>query len=166
MRISRSFEYPADPHAVAAMVADPAFQARKCEATHAESHTESVTPLGDSTQIRTRRVMPTDDFPDFVRSMVGPKIAVSETYVWSAPAADGSRDGTVEVEVGDGKVPVAMTGTMTLRPGGPGSVVRIEGELKAKVPLIGGRIEKAAEPAVLDAIAKEREVGLEWLGAS
>ncbi len=149
------------------MVSDPAFQARKCEATHAESHTESVTAVGDATQIRTRRVMPTDDFPDFVRSMVGPKIAVAETYLWSAPAADGSRDGTVDVEVGDGKVPVAMTGKVTLRPhGAGGSVITIDGELKAKVPLIGGRIEKAAEPAVLDAISKEREVGLEWLGAS
>jgi Protein of unknown function (DUF2505) len=163
MKISESFEYPAPPTDVAVMVADPAFQAAKCAATHPLSHTESVTQEGDKTRIVTERVLPTDDFPDFVRSMIGPKIAVVETYLWGAPTGDGSRDGTVTVDIGDGNLPVGMTGTITLRPHGSGSVIRLDGELKAKVMLIGGKIEKAAEPAIRDAIEKERQTGMEWL---
>ncbi len=164
MRISESFEYPAPPAEVAAMVSDPAFQAMKCEASHPLSHTESVTQEGDRTRIMTRRVTPTDDFPDFVRSMIGPTIAVVETYVWEAPSADGSRTGTVTVDIGDGNLPVGMTGRISLAPHGTGSVIRLEGELKARMMLIGGKIEKAAEPAVRDAIEKERQTGMAWLG--
>lgn len=109
--------------------------------------------------------MPTDDFPDFVRSMIGPQIVVVETYLWEAPASDGSRNGTLTVDIGDGNLPVGMTGTITLKPHGTGSVIRVDGELKARVMLIGGKIEKAAEPAVRDAIDKEHQTGMEWLGA-
>ena len=39
-----------------------------------------------------------------------------------------------------------------------------EGERKARMMPIGGKIEKAAEPAVRDAIEKERQTGMAWLG--
>lgn len=82
MQISKSFEYPAAPADVALMVSDPAFQAKKCEATHPLTHRESVTAKGDQTEIITSRDLPTDSFPDMMKSMVGPKIRVTETYVW------------------------------------------------------------------------------------
>ncbi|MEO7059733.1 MAG: DUF2505 domain-containing protein [Lapillicoccus sp.] len=163
MQISKSYEYPASPAEVALMVGDPTFQARKCEATHPLSHSESVTPKGDQTEIVTIRVMPTDSFPDMLKSMVGPKIRVTETYVWSPAGPDGSRTGTVEVAIGDGSLPVGMKGTVSLKPSGAGSVVHIEGDLKARVPLLGGKIEKAAGPSIIDAIDREHEVGLAWL---
>ncbi|MDQ2756534.1 MAG: DUF2505 domain-containing protein [Actinomycetota bacterium] len=165
MKISESYEYPAPPADVATMLADPAFQAMKCEATRALSHTESVTREGDTTRITTRRVMPTDSFPSFVGSMIGSTITVVETYLWSAASGDGSRTGTVTVDIGDGNLPIRMAGTLTLEPHGAGSVIRLDGELRAKVVLIGGKIEKAAEPAVHDAIEKERQTGMRWLGA-
>jgi hypothetical protein len=42
-------------------------------------------------------------------------------------------------------------------------VLTIEGELKASVPLVGGRIEKAAAPAVAGAFHGEGETGRRWL---
>ena len=40
----------------------------------------------------------------------------------------------------------------------------VAGELKASIPLLGGKMEKAAEPALMSAIRKEEEVGLQQLG--
>lgn len=164
MKITKTFEYAATPRDVFAMMADPQFQARKCEATHAVKHTESVTPKGDQTEIVTRRVVPTDDFPDFAKRMVGSRIAVTETIMWSRASVDGSRTGTIQLAIGD--APVSMSGTVRLAPCSGGTRIDVEGDLKAKIPLVGGAIEKAAAPSILEAIDKEHEVGQEWLAGS
>jgi hypothetical protein len=161
MRITSSFEYPAAPEQVFPMMTDPRFQAEKVEATHPLSHKESVTPRGDTTEVVTSRLMPTDGFPEFARSMIGPKIRVTETIVWGQAAADGSRSGSLSIGIGD--APVSLTGTMRLTPSALGTRVDIDGELKARVPLLGGRIEKAAEVPVRAAIDREHEVGVKWL---
>lgn len=161
MRITTSYEYAAAPEKVFAMIADPRFQAEKCEATHALRHTETVTPKGAQTEIVTTRVLPTDGFPDFAKSLIGSKITVTETIIWSPASIDGSRTGTISIGMGD--APVGMEGTMRLAPSSRGTRIDIDGDLKARVPLLGGRIERAAEGSVLAAIDKEHEVGQDWL---
>jgi hypothetical protein len=161
MRITTSFDYAATPQDVFTMLADPAFQAAKVEATHPLSHTESVTPKGEQTEIVTSRVISTDGFPDFAKSMIGPKLRVTETIMWSRASADGSRTGTIDIAIGD--APVAMNGTLRMAAGGSGTRIDIDGDLKAKIPLVGGRVEKAAERPILGAIEKEQEVGTAWL---
>jgi carbon monoxide dehydrogenase subunit G len=161
MRIQTSFDYAATPEDVFAMLADPEFQAAKVEATHPLPHTESVTPKGEQTEIVTSRVISTDGFPDFAKSMIGPKVRVSETIVWSRGSADGSRTGTIHIAMGD--APVSMSGTLRLAPGGTGTRIDVDGDLKAKIPLVGGKVEKAAEGPILGAIDKEQEVGTAWL---
>jgi hypothetical protein len=52
---------------------------------------------------------------------------------------------------------------MTLRPGDGGTRQTIDGDLKASVPLVGGRIEKAIEPAMQAAIRVEQREGRAWL---
>ena len=161
MRITTSFDYAATPEDVFTMLADPAFQAAKVEATHPLSHTESVTPKGEQTEIVTSRVISTDGFPDFAKSMIGPKLRVTETIMWSRASADGSRTGTIDIAIGD--APVAMNGTLRMAAGGSGTRIDIDGDLRARIPLVGGRVEKAAERPILGAIEKEQEVGTAWL---
>jgi hypothetical protein len=161
MRITTFFDYAATSEDVFTMLADPAFQAAKVEATHPLSHTESVTPRGEQTEIVTSRVISTDGFPDFAKSMIGPKLRVTETIMWSRASADGSRTGTIDIAIGD--APVAMSGTLRMAPGGSGTRIDIDGDLKAKIPLVGGRVEKAAERPILGAIEREQEVGTAWL---
>lgn len=161
MRIQKSYEYAASPEAVFAMLADPEFQAAKCEAMHPLSHTESVTPKGEQTEIVTRRVVSTDGFPDFAKSMIGPKLAITETVIWSRASMDGSRTGTIVIGIGD--APVGMQGTISMMAGGVGTQMEINGDLKARIPLLGGTIEKTAEPWVVAAVDKEQEIGRTWL---
>ena len=161
MKISRTFQYAAPPAAVFAMMANPAFQARKLEEAGALSHTESVTPKGDQTEILTSRVMSTGHFPDFARKLTGPELTVSETILWSPAGGDGSRTGTINIAVGT--LPIAMVGTVRMTPTGDGTEIDVNGDLKARIPLMGGKIEKAAEGPIVSAIDSEAEVGHAWL---
>lgn len=161
MRISATFEYAATPETVFAMLADEAFQERKCEATGARSHAVAITVNGERTVIVSSRDLPTDQFPDFVKGLVGATLAVTETQDWGPPASDGARRGVLTVDITG--APIELSGTLTLRPGGVGSVESVEGDLKARIPLLGGRIEKAAAPAIESAIRVERKVAESWL---
>ena len=161
MRIRATIEYAATPAEVFAMLADRDFQDAKAKATGALEHEVSVTAKGEHTVIVSKRTMPTDDFPDFVKSMVGATLPVTETHDWGPAAGDGSRRGTITVAVGN--LPVGLDGTLTLGPGGEGTTQAVDGDLKARIPLIGGKVEKAAAPAIEAAIDIERTTGRAWL---
>jgi Protein of unknown function (DUF2505) len=164
MRLTARLDYPdADPATVFAMLTDPAFLARTCEATGALSHEVDVGEgTGGATVLTTVRVLPTDRVPDLVRSLVGQQLTVRRVDTWRAAAADGSRSGRIDVAIVG--TPVSMTGTLALAAAGrSGTHESVDGELTASVPLLGGRIAKAAEPAVRAAIEVEQRIGAAWL---
>lgn len=163
MKISATLSYAATPHEVFAMLADEAFQARKCAATGALSHSVFISAQGDRTLIVSSRDLPTDDFPDFVRGLVGRTLAVTETQDWGPAGPGGKREGTLKVDIAN--APIDLAGTLSLAPAGRGSVQSVRGELRARVPLFGGKIEQAAAPAIESAIGVEREIGQAWLAS-
>ena len=89
--------------------------------------------------------MPTDQLPDFVKSFVGKELHLTETSTWGPAAADGSRRGRLVV-TRRRRARSRSTPASPLAPPGPGSREVVEGELTAKVPLLGGKIEQAAAP--------------------
>ncbi len=164
MRLSAEIRYDADPRAVFTMLADTAFQDRKCTATGALDHEVEIEEFDDgSATVTTRRTMPTDRVPDFVRTFVGQTLQVEQIDDWGPASADGAREGTVVVEIKG--APVRLAGSLRLAADGGGSLESIDGDLKASVPLIGGKIEKAIEPALLAAITVEQREGRAWLAS-
>jgi hypothetical protein len=161
VKISDTVDYAATPEAVFAMLTDEDFQAHKCVATGARSHSVTISKQGDRTRIVSSRDLPTDDFPDVVKRMVGATLAVTETQDWGPPGTDGSRRGSLTVEIAG--APIELAGTLSLAPGGKGTVETVQGELKARMPLISGMIENAAAPAIRSAIRVESETGQDWL---
>jgi hypothetical protein len=160
--VSSEIRYEADPGRVFSMIIDPGYQEAKCAASGSLEHEVDVSTQDDgSAVVISHRTLPTDDFPDFVRSFVGSSIRLHETQRWQAPAADGSRSGSIEVELHG--APVRFTGSVALTTDGSGTYWPVEGELKASLPFLGGKIEKAAEPAVLAAIRIEQTTGTTWL---
>ena len=161
MKISASLDYAATPHEVFAMLADEIFQTRKCIATGALSHTVSISANGERTVIVSSRDLPTADFPSFIQTLVGATLAVTETQDWGPAGTDGARQGVITVDIAG--APIDLDGTLSLARNGRGSVETVEGDLRARIPLIGGKIEKAAAPAIESAINVEREIGQSWL---
>ena len=111
-----------------------------------------------------RRVMPTDRFPDFARKMTGERLTLVETTTWAAsPSADGSR--TAEVSMHVEGAPVTSSTSTVVRPSGDGATEEVTGQVTAKVPLVGGRIEKAVLPALDAALEAQVDAYREWTGS-
>ncbi|HET9655927.1 MAG TPA: DUF2505 domain-containing protein [Kineosporiaceae bacterium] len=162
MRITAEIHYDADPGTVFRMISDVSFQERKCQATGALDHEVEVEEYDDGgALVRSHRTLPADGVPDFVKSLVGPTLRVTQVDDWAGPGPDGSREGTAVVEIAG--APLRFTATLRLEPNGTGSRQSVQGDLKASVPLVGGRIEKAAEPAILAAVRAEQRTAQAWL---
>ena len=68
-----------------------------------------------------------------------------------------------EVSITMGAAPIALKGDIRIIPADDGTEVVIEGDLKASIPFLGGKVESAASPSVISGIHKEYAVGLAWL---
>ena len=162
MRVTADLRYDADPATVFEMLSDQAFQDRKLSQTGALSWEVRVQQQAGGVVIVSRRALPTDQVPDAFKSLVGASITIAQTETWGPAAADGSRTGAMDLEVVG--APVRMQATLSLSATAEGgSVELVDGELKARVPLVGGRIERTAEPAVRAAIDAEQRIGRAWL---
>lgn len=160
MDMQSELRFDSDPVAVFEMLTDENYIARKTQAANAVDHHVKVTRDGELVTINLTRVMP-PDVPDFVRKFVGDTIDVKQIDTWDASAADGSRRGTISLELVG--APVTCTGTLSLVPDGTGTRVTISGQLRASVPLFGGKIEQAVHQGLMHVAKVEQRVGTEWL---
>lgn len=161
MKISETVSYSASPETVYAMLTDVAFQERKCADAGALRQEVAVHDGDAGARVVTRRDLPTDSLPDFAKRVVGTTLTIVETYDWGPRATDGARDATLVVEASG--APVALRGTVSLRPGGSGSTLSVSGDLKAAIPLFGGKVEQAAAPAFVAGLRAEGRTGAAWL---
>jgi hypothetical protein len=161
VRVTADIRYPASPSTVFEMLTDKTFQDRKLAQTGALTWEVQVQLADGGASIVSTRAMATDQVPDTFKAMVGQQITITQTETWSPAGADGSRSGTLEVEVGGALV--RMKASLSLSGTDGGTVELVDGELKARVPLVGGKIERAVEPAVRAAIEAEQRIGRAWL---
>jgi hypothetical protein len=161
VRFESTIDYPADVHTVAAMLADEEFVRRKVAASGALESSHDILREGDAFTVTTRRQMPTDQVPASFRSLVGQSLDVRLVEAWEAPQADGSRTGTLSLDIVG--APVRVTGRMSLHPAGEGTEQSFAGDVTASIPFFGKPIEKAATDAVDKVLAVERSIGLDFL---
>ncbi|TWP35117.1 DUF2505 domain-containing protein [Leekyejoonella antrihumi] len=162
MRIEETWSYDADAHRVYAMTIDPRFQESKCRHAAAVSYSAGVTHKDGHDLVLIRRSMSTEGFPPQLRSMIGNTINIEERQLWPTEAdADGRREAEVTVAIMG--APVMFTGRLQMTPQGESTSMRASGDLRARVPLFGGKIEEAAVPAITGAIEIERSTGRSYL---
>ncbi len=137
------------------------YQDDKCAAAGALSFATHVEEGADGTHTTTaQRVMSSGNVPDLIKRLLGETVDVTETITWGPRDDDGGRRGDLDVTI-KGQ-PITMTGHTYVRPHGAGSEIGLVADLTAKIPIVGGRIERAVAPEVLKAIAAEDETALEW----
>jgi hypothetical protein len=165
VKLIAQLRFDAAPEAVFDMLTDSQFQARKCHANGSLSYeVDIVDHTNGGATITTLRNLPTDKAPEYVRNLVGKTLAVHEVDDWGPPAQDGSRRGTIDVRIKGS--PVHVRGILTLGPDGAGAVEAIDAKVKASVPFLGGRIERAVEPVIQAALRVEQREGNAWLAAT
>ncbi|WP_392544919.1 DUF2505 domain-containing protein [Oryzobacter telluris] len=162
MRLQTREELAGTVDEVHALLTDQAFQEAKCAATTDDgTYTVDVSGSAPKQRVRTQRQLPSDGLPDIARSFVGEHLTIIEVIDWSGPAADGSREAVVDIHVKG--APLTIKGTLRLVPSGSGTAEVLDADLKANVPLIGGRLEKAAAEPITAAIGIEANLLREWL---
>ncbi|HTW15743.1 MAG TPA: DUF2505 domain-containing protein [Nocardioides sp.] len=155
-RIKHELTYDAPLAAVAAMLVDPVFREQVCDRQHVLRRQVSVTPSGSGTEVVVDQVQAAEGIPSFAKKFVGDEINIVQKEIWTdaeradvfvtIPGKPGDMRGTIRLEERDGRT----TETVSL-------------EIKVGLPLVGGKIEGLVGDLLLKALAKENEVGRDYL---
>lgn len=156
MKFHTELSYDAPPAEVFAMLSDPAFRERVCEAQHVVSHDVRIDAVGAGMDVTIRTEQNTGGLPSIAKKFVGETTTAIVTESW----ADGS-GGDVEITA-PGK-PTKISGAVTLREAGSGTVQTVDLDAKVKVPLIGGKLEQLLVDSLEAGYVKEQQVGTAWL---
>lgn len=160
MKLREEIAYPADIDAVFAMLCDPAYRRRVCEATYAIDHSVSVRGEGDLVIVSIMRVMPAD-VPPVARALVGDRIEIQQVERW---AADGrARERTADLSLEFVGQPAHMSGRILLTAVNGATRGMIDGELRVNVPFFGGRIADAMAEGFRFALSVEADVAKDYL---
>ena len=155
MRLHHELDYEAPPGDVLAMMADPLFWDRVAEATVALSSTATVGTEGETTDVVIDQEQRVAGVPSFAKKFVGDSTRAITTQAWQGTRA------TYTVET-PGK-PTSISGTATIAENGTGSTLTYDLDVKASVPLVGGKLEKLVVELTTEGFDKEQVVGAAWL---
>jgi hypothetical protein len=156
MKIRHQLQYDAAPDDVYAMLGDPAFRDRVCDAMDVVSRDISIEPRDGGMSVRIDMVQRTQGVPGFAKKVVGDETRIIQTETWTA-----GRGADLEVEI-PGK-PGHVRGRITLGPDGAGTVEAFAGEAKINIPLVGGKLEGLIERLFTRGMDTEQRVGAAWL---
>jgi len=155
MRLRHELAYDAPPAEVRAMLNDPLFWDEVAAATGALSSTATIGAEGATTRIVVDQEQRVTGVPSFAKKFVGDSTRAITTQVWRGDEA------SYEVEA-PGK-PTSIKGTATLAENGTGSTLTYDLDVKASVPLVGGKLEKLVVELTTEGFEKEQVVGAAWL---
>ncbi len=157
VKFRHELTYDAPPDEVFAMLADPAFRAKVCDAQGVVSHDIDLTPTDEGFTLVNDQVQNTAGLPAIAKKIAGDTTrAVIEEH-WTSRAG-----GTVSVTA-PGK-PTTATGTVRLEARGAGTAEVVELDVKVKVPVIGGKLEGLMADNIKAGLEVEQTVGTAWLG--
>jgi uncharacterized protein YndB with AHSA1/START domain len=156
MLLRHEIHYNASAAEVYAMLTDPAFRSKALAAMGVISHEITITAEGSATRILIDQVQPTEGVPSFAKKFAGETTRAVQTEVWSSPTS-----ATLKVDA-PGK-PTEISGTLTLTESGGKTTEVFEGEVKARVPLIGGKLENVIAGLFTAGFDKENAAGIAWL---
>jgi len=156
MKFSHRLTYDAAPADVLAMLADPAFREKVCVAMRATRRDVSIDGAPESMKVVVDQTQPAKGIPSFAKKFVGDEIQIVQHEQWK-----GGSGATLKVEI-PGK-PGALDGSIALSQNGSGTVEAVEGDIKVKIPMIGGKLEALIGDLLASALRTEERVGKAWL---
>jgi hypothetical protein len=116
----------------------------------------SVSGKGAGMVVVVDQTQPAKGMPGFAKKFVGDEIRIVQRETWK-----DTTSAVLRIEV-PGK-PGTMDGSMVLVGDGTRTVETVAGEIKVKVPLVGGRIEGLVGGLLGHALDVEERVGRRWL---
>lgn len=156
MKFEHSVHYEAPASEVYAMLGDPAFREKSAASMGVISADVSITPDGAGMRVVIDQVQPTEGVPSFAKKFAGETTRAIQTEVWSGPEG-----GDITIET-PGK-PSSMSGQLTLTETGGVTTETMTGEVRIKIPLLGGKLEALMVDLIKSGMDSEHEAGTAWL---
>lgn len=156
MKIRHQLKHDASPDEVYAMLSDPAFRKRVCEAMDTVSHHIAIDRTDSGMSVRIDMVQRTQGMPSFAKRIVGDETRIIQSERWIA-----EQGADLEVEI-PGK-PGHIRGRTTLSGDASRTLESFEGEAKINIPLVGGKLEGLIERLFVEGMDTEQRVGAAWL---
>ncbi|KEZ75816.1 DUF2505 domain-containing protein [Salinisphaera hydrothermalis] len=144
------FDYPAE--IILRMFGDKDYYLAKYEKMGGEAPEVLSSESGDARfSITVRHALDASrlKFPDFVKSRIGDQLYLRQTDAWQLDAGEGRLD--IEIE----RAPVEIGSRLNLTDAGNGSRLVLDFNIKASVPLVGGKIEKAVAGPISRHVQKD-----------
>lgn len=159
VKFRHELTYDAPPDEVFAMLADPAFRAKVCDAQGVVSHDIDLTPAADGAgfALVSEQVQDTAGLPSIAKKIVGDTTKAVIEEQWTSRTG-----GTISITA-PGK-PTTATGTVRLEARGGGTTEVVELDVKVKVPVIGGKLEALMADNIKAGLEVEQTTGTAWLG--
>jgi uncharacterized protein YndB with AHSA1/START domain len=156
MKFRHELTYDASPAEVFEMLADAAFREASVAAQDVVSAEVHLEREGNGFTLTIDQLQRTDDLPSFARTFAGETTRAIQREHW-----EDSTGATLHIDA-PGK-PSEVRGTITLRPEGSRTREIVELDLRVKVPVLGGRLEKLLAERVAAGMDAEHGVGTAWL---
>jgi len=155
-KVTMDLAYDASPEAVHAMLTDPAFREETCARMKVISATATAEESGDATVVTIDQVQAAAGLPSFATKLVGDQIRIVQQETWR----DGRR---ADIEVTIPGKPGEMVGAAELVETDGGTTEHIELEIRVRIPLVAGKIEKLIADMLRKALRTENETGRDYL---
>ena len=158
MELSHTHRYAASAADVQQMLVDPAFRERVCARLGALSSDVAVTGAGTTAEVFVRQTQSMAGAPAVATKLTGDTVTLEQREAWrSSTAAD------LAISL-PGKPAELRGGRIELvdRPDGGCDQV-LSGDLRVRVPLVGGKLESMLSDVLRAAMRRQAEVGDAWL---
>ena len=161
-KISKVDHYDYSAEALWAMMQDPAYLEGKYQALQdIEFEVVEHTCDNDAVTIKVSRVVPAD-LPDVAKKVLGDTNQLMQTETWKRNG--DSFDCDLDID-SPGK-PIKITGKLNIKPTGDSSADwKVDMDIKASVPIVGGKIEGAVVKATESSLDLEYQYNNEWLSS-
>ncbi|NIJ14722.1 hypothetical protein FHU38_005123 [Saccharomonospora amisosensis] len=143
----------------AAQTQQHALRARLDEIGGKDSTLREHTATADGVSYTLVQGIPAEQLPHLVQKMHSGDLEVQREHTWSAQ--QGRYVGTVTVHVS--AMPGHITARTELYDETSGSVLHTRGEVKVRIPLVGGKLEGFVADQVTELLEHEAEFTSRWL---
>lgn len=151
--------FPGTIEKVRSMLTDPGYIRNRSEQTGSISSEVTIVPgAAEVTGVTIFRVLPAD-LPAIASSLFGPNLEVTENQTWAPVKADSC---TASFEVSFSG-PLRASGVITLARAGEHTTAHTTATIKSTVPFLGGKLESIAQEQLVRYLAKDEELGHDWL---
>lgn len=151
MKLQTQDRYPASSDVVIKMFCDEAYHIKKMDKLGIKHEILDSGTNGDVFTIKAKRYMPIEA-AGIVKKILGETTEVTNEESWNS----ASKTGNVTVDTKG--VPLQMSCTGKMRDDGDECVVEYDWDIKARIPLGGGALEKFVAGDMQKSQAKELEV--------